>query len=192
VEWPREFPIGRVWRGLTWPALGLALLLAVYLAASRPSPGEQAAPEPETRAAAVAGQENSLGVLEPRAVGTGAREAAGSQQAPAAPGVTPRYATGDIPLPASGVPITMDISVTRPCWVTVTADGSRRIFRIVRPGEHERVQGSVLSVRVGDAAALRMSLDGQVTSPLGAAGEVLTIRITRDNYRSLLPPTPQG
>jgi len=37
-----------------------------------------------------------------------------------------------------------------------------------------------------------LSLDGQATSPLGVSGEVLTIQITRDNYRSLLPPKPQG
>lgn len=192
VGWPRGLPMGRVWRGLTWPALGLALLLATYLAASRPSPDEQAAPGPSAGDTAVAGQANSLGALEPRAIGTAAREAAGNQQAPAAPDDTSRVpsAEGDIPLPLpdSGVPITMDLSVTRPCWVTVTADGARRIYRIVRPGEHEQVQGSVLRLRVGDAAALQLSLDGQVTSPLGTPGEVRTIDITRDNYRSLLPP----
>jgi hypothetical protein len=182
---------------LVWPVLGLALLLAIYLAPSRPSPDEQALPAAAAPDAAAARQANSLGSLNPSAVGTAAREEVGSHQAsPAAadPASRDPSAAGDIalPLPAADGPITMDLSVTRPCWVTATSDGARRIFRIVRPGEHEQLQGRVLRIRVGDAAALQLSLDGQGTSPLGAPGEVLTIGITRDNYRSLLPPRPQG
>jgi hypothetical protein len=57
----------------------------------------------------------------------------------------------------------------------------------VQPGERIQTRGRVLTFRVGDAAALQLSLDGEPARPLGASGEVVSVRITRGNYRSLLP-----
>lgn len=184
VRWPRwELPEATS-RWLTWPALGLALVLGLYLGpyfSGRSSTrDQQARSAPAERPAPVAGPASSLGEQQAHPVGTAASRASAASSDVA------------LPLPGADVPIVMDLAVTRPCWVTATADGARSIFRILQPGERVQVRGRVLTIRVGDAAALQLSLDGQPARPLGASGEVLTLRITRDSYRSLLPPRPVG
>jgi hypothetical protein len=41
-------------------------------------------------------------------------------------------------------------------------------------------------LRVGDAAALSVLINNQVARPIGAAGQVVTARITRANYLTFL------
>jgi len=43
-----------------------------------------------------------------------------------------------------------------------------------------------VAIRAGDAGAVRLTLNGEAARPLGASGQVVTVRITRDNFRSLL------
>jgi hypothetical protein len=89
------------------------------------------------------------------------------------------------PLPAVDAPLVVDLGATRPCWLAVTVDGSRKIYRLVRPGEREREEGREFVIRAGDAGALQVSFDGGAARPLGAAGAVVTVRITRANYRTV-------
>jgi hypothetical protein len=87
-------------------------------------------------------------------------------------------------------PLVVDLAVTRPCWVAGSADGARVVYRLLQPGERVQARGSVITLRVGDAGALQLSVDGQPARQVGGDGEVLTFSITRENYRSFVAPRP--
>lgn len=187
VRWP-ALP-GRANRWLTWSALP-ALLLLVYLSGRWSAPGDRQASDLPVPPAAIPA--NALGGPPARPIGTASAPAAVGAPAPTA--AEPRSGAGAVPrdivLPAPNPdsPLVVDVTVTRACWVSASADGERTVYRILHPGERIQARGRVLTFRVGDAGALRLSLDGQPARPLGASGEVVSVRITRDNYRSLWPP----
>jgi cytoskeleton protein RodZ len=186
-RWP-ALP-GAANRWATWPAL-LALLLLVYLS-GRWSIRDGAQP-PASPVPAAAGPTSALGERAAYPIGTAAPLEAPDAPRPAATeAVSNRSAVpGDVRLPSSDrdVPLSVDVTVTRSCWVTASADGTRTIYRMLHPGERIQTRGRVLALRVGDAGALQLSLDGEPARALGASGEVVSVRITRDNYRSLLQP----
>lgn len=92
------------------------------------------------------------------------------------------------PSPASTAPaapqqLTIDIQAAAPLWVTGAADGRRVLYRLLAPGERVSVKATdTLAFRVGDASAFTYSINGVRGKPLGNAGEVLDIEITRANY----------
>ena len=167
----------------------VALLLFVYVAGRWSTADDQPAPPPAAGLEAAA-PTSALGAPPPvQPVGT---SAASADEPAAAGGQDVRNAAAragdvDLPGPAADSPIVAAVAVTRPCWVTASADGVRTIYRTLQPGERVEARGRVLTLRVGDAGALRLSLEGEAAGPLGASGEVVSLRITRENYRSLLP-----
>lgn len=113
---------------------------------------------------------------EPGAVGTRGDNAA-----------VPSPARGN-PAPASTAAtapqqLTIDIQAAAPLWVTGAADGKRVLYRLLAPGERVSVTATdTLAFRVGDASAFTYSINGVKGKPLGNAGEVRDIEITRANY----------
>ncbi len=87
----------------------------------------------------------------------------------------------------------LDLRAHESCWVQATADGERVVYRLMEAGDHTVIEAdSTITLRVGDAAAIVYSINGAVGRPLGRKGEVVTIRITDDNYGDLHldPPGP--
>ena len=77
--------------------------------------------------------------------------------------------------------------MTRPCWVTATVDGERKIERLLQAGERQTLEvARELSFTAGDAAAVKMTINGAAAKPLGKEGEVVTARVNRTNFRSYL------
>jgi len=83
--------------------------------------------------------------------------------------------------------LTMEMSATRDCWVQAAADGDTVISRILSAGEREVVvaQGAI-DLRIGDAAAFEFTINQRPGRVLGAAGEVVDVRITPSNYLSFV------
>lgn len=177
ITWPRWNPPSDLRQHLQWPALAAAALLLLFAFAGRAWIGGAEAPGTPVPAPIPI---SALGTDAVEPVGTAASAAEGradpTAQAPSA---------GDRPF-------AVEIAVTRPCWITLTVDGVRKTFRLVQPGEREREQGRVFVVRAGDAGAVRLSLDGQPARPVGLSGQVVTVRVTRENYKSLLQPAVPG
>jgi cytoskeleton protein RodZ len=88
--------------------------------------------------------------------------------------------------------VTLTLTADRPCWVSLTVDGERLTYRTLAPGEQvtARMRQQV-SLRAGDAGALRVSANGSDARPVGAAGEVRTITLTPATYRSVLAAAAQ-
>lgn len=133
-------------------------------------------------ALAVANRPDRPRPAEPGAVGTSGDTA--SLAAPARS--TPATAAPDAARPAPRQ-LTIDIQAAAPLWVTGAADGRRVLYRLLAPGERVTVNAAEsLAFRVGDASAFTYSINGAPGKPLGAAGEVRDIEITRDNFAAFV------
>lgn len=162
--WQERLPAG-FWRGAALLLPGLALLLWMVLG-SRPP----AAPLVEP--------------LEARRIPAATPEV----QAPSVPrpaaDVVP--AGGALPAPVERG-LTLHVTARGECWVSVTADGQEVVSRLMGRGEEEAVRAaSELRVKVGDAAAVTLRLNGSPVRPLGAAGQVVTLRIDASNLHDWL------
>jgi cytoskeleton protein RodZ len=119
---------------------------------------------------------------EPRPVGTSGTATAA---APAVP--QPMVGRPAVPplAPAPSGEIVVRLEASRPVWVSARADGTRVIYRIVQPGSPETVRARAeVALRVGDAGAVSMSVNGRDATVMGREGEVRNLRITNG---SLIP-----
>ena len=83
--------------------------------------------------------------------------------------------------------LTVDLTVTAPCWMTATVDGEKRLERLLQPGERQTIEvGRELSFTAGDAAAVKMTINGMEAKSLGRSGEVLTERLNLANVKRFL------
>jgi cytoskeletal protein RodZ len=100
-------------------------------------------------------------------------------------------AVGTTALPdAVGVhlqPLTVLLRCTRDCWVSASSDGETVLSRTVSAGESPVMRAQdELVLTVGDAGAASLFINGEFSGPLGRDGQVVTARMTPDNYRTLL------
>lgn len=96
-------------------------------------------------------------------------------------------ASGPIPDLAPGETMRLVLEPSAECWVSLTVDGSVRVSRLMNAGEretHEIREGAVL--QLGDAAAMQFTINGRASKPIGNAGAVETLRITRANFKDFL------
>jgi cytoskeletal protein RodZ len=125
--------------------------------------------------------------------------AATSAPPPGATPTTPPAATTPTSSTPSSTPATqpagdaavdhlaVQLSTSRPCWVSATVDGKREIERLLQPGEKTTVDVKrEMVLTAGDAAALALTLNGAEARPLGKAGEVVTARVNLTNYKTFL------
>jgi cytoskeleton protein RodZ len=96
-------------------------------------------------------------------------------------------AGGAIPVEAAASALTLHVTARRECWISITADGREVVSRLMSAGEEEAVRaGSELRLKVGDAAAVALRLNGSPVRPLGLSGQVVTLRIDAANMRDLI------
>ena len=104
---------------------------------------------------------------------------------PAVPAGASGQSPPGAPVQAAPQALAIEIQAAAPMWVTGAADGKRVLYRLLAPGERVSIKAQdSLAFRVGDASAFTYSINGVPGKPIGAAGEVRDIEITRDNVRS--------
>ena len=125
---------------------------------------------------------------EQRSLGTGTPSTASIAQA-AAPAVVaaPRATAVDV-RPGQPSRLIVTLSVTGPCWLTATVDGEKKIGRLLQAGEQQTLEvARELSFTAGDASAVKMTINGENAKSLGREGEVVTVRMNLNNFKSYLP-----
>jgi cytoskeletal protein RodZ len=111
---------------------------------------------------------------------------AASERAPGTPPAPAPRSLAAAPEPRTDR-LLVGFAATGPCWVSVTVDGRAAFAREMRAGERELVEGrQEVTVTAGDASALRLTVNGQDARPLGAAGRVVTVRLTLADYKQYL------
>jgi cytoskeleton protein RodZ len=90
----------------------------------------------------------------------------------------------------------VEVQPKGPCWVGATSDGKPAVRRLMNVGERVMIDAREEAiVRIGDAGACALSVNGSPAVPVGTAGKPATLRITKDSSsdfaaRGLRPPRP--
>jgi len=184
--------------------LGVALLVAflvfIYLSRFRTSPvgaGPDRAEGPAASPVSEPPPPPQTQPLPPQPAPTataGADEAkapqpAAGQASVPAEAIAPAPAASPAPgaSPASAAPLVVVLTFTDPCWLSVSVDGTRGPSRTANAGERLEfaVQRSI-TMTVGNAGAVSLTLNGKPGRALGAAGQVITTTMTASTYESFL------
>jgi len=122
----------------------------------------------------------------------GGREAPVEQEVPVAARQVDPPIRVESPIVVEPVPLGPLNLVLRPrddCWVSLTIDGESVFSRVMNAGERESYEADdVIILNIGDAGAFAFGINQQIGRSLGASGEVVTARITQENYRSYVAP----
>lgn len=121
----------------------------------------------------------------PTSSGAPAEPSNAASEQPASAAVATALVPG-VTAPAGEV-LLVGVSARRPCWVAATVDGQRVIERLLAVGEdHEFEVRRELVITAGDASALALTLNGVDARVLGRSGEVVTVRINLNNFKTYL------
>ena len=146
--------------------------------ASRP----QAAPSSETIATpnAPAASPGTNPVTEPLPL---------AQSAPPPP-AEPRPATeADVVADPSALSkkIQLRCQVLEKCWMSVNSDGDRVLVKILEPGDDQFFEAAErIYLVLGNAAGVRLEINGRKAKPLGKPGEVVKVLINEQSIPDLL------
>jgi hypothetical protein len=73
------------------------------------------------------------------------------------------------------------LTTTGWCWVVAESDGERVVYGLIEPGKHLVVEGERhISLRLGDAGSVQLSINGGPTRTAGADGEVVELEVASD------------
>ena len=134
------------------------------------APTEQAAQETAVQAAPSSGAPATAPETSVEAPEKPAHEPAVSAAAkPAAP-TAPAKAPAAAPVAPQG---DLVIVCSKPCWLALWADGQRKIYRQLRPGETVALNGKRFRADIGDPSALSITFQGRSVALPGAPGKVL-------------------
>jgi cytoskeletal protein RodZ len=153
------------------PAAGLVVVVLVGLALMR---GRAESPSTETGAAPI---------------GTAGQGLAAQEPVPA----EPTRAEVSPPVNTANDELAIVLQAERECWVSATADDRRVLYQLMTSGTRQELRAvREIVLRVGDAGALRMTVNGREAGRLGGDGEVRTVRITPADAAKFVPVAAVG
>jgi cytoskeletal protein RodZ len=162
-EAPEPLPWSAALRRWPLAAAAAAAVLAIAFATRGSSP-----PAPVSEPSPAIG---TSGTAAP-APASGDGAAATAPLAPSAPTTAAAAAS-----PAAD--LTVVITASRRAWVSARSDGRRSLYQFVLPGTPQTLTGSRdITLRVGDAGALRWTINGRDAGAMGRSGEVRDLRVT--------------
>ncbi|MBI3667896.1 MAG: DUF4115 domain-containing protein [Acidobacteria bacterium] len=86
-------------------------------------------------------------------------------------------------------PVRVEILASDTVWISAAADGQPRFQVTLQPQQSRLVTAqSAVRLRVGDAGALTLTLNGERQPPLGPKGQVRTVLLTPQGMQVLAPP----
>ncbi len=90
--------------------------------------------------------------------------------------------------------LTLSLSASQDCWVSVTVDGESVLDRVLNAGETQTLEAhGEIVLSVGNAGGLSFRVNDRPGVPLGKSGEVKkNIVITRQSLPNLIEEPPSG
>ncbi len=93
-------------------------------------------------------------------------------------------------VPVSPGTIRLEFEVLEQCWVSVNRDGDRVMVKVLKPGDDQSFNASGRFFLVlGNAAGVRLKINGHLVKPLGRPGEVVRLTIDEQNIKDLVEKT---
>ena len=91
--------------------------------------------------------------------------------------------------PVPQATLTIVLRPRRDCWVSLRIDGEAVVRRVMRAGEQETYGARAeIILNVGDAGAFAFAINQRAGLALGASGQVVTVRLTPQNYADYVEP----
>ena len=91
------------------------------------------------------------------------------------------------------VPLRIEMAASGWCWVAAETDGKRVVYRLVEPGARLVLEARrMISLRLGDAGAVTLSINDGPRRSLGRDGEVADLEIRTDNVDALRESTAEA
>jgi hypothetical protein len=88
--------------------------------------------------------------------------------------------------------VVLKLSATERTWLSISSDGKEIFAGILQPSESKTLTGlDQATMKVGNAGGIEVRWNGKIISPLGTRGQVLTIKITREDFEIVPPPQPK-
>jgi cytoskeletal protein RodZ len=85
--------------------------------------------------------------------------------------------------------VRVDLMAHEATWLSVSSDGKPVFSGVLQANQTKSVGGRQFAkMRVGNAAALEVRLNGKLLAPLGARGQVLVVLFTPDNFQIVSSP----
>lgn len=84
-------------------------------------------------------------------------------------------------------PLRLEFEVSEKTWVSVNSDGNRVLVKLLEPGDKQAFDAAErFYVILGNAAGVRLRVNGKLLQPLGRSGDVVRVLITEKNLPDLL------
>jgi cytoskeleton protein RodZ len=190
VENDRRMATAFLWLiGLSLPIAGVVLHFATAgrgVEPPAPAPATVTTPAPEAAPTAVPEPATAApATATTTAPDPGTRPEPGVASGRPAPTADPPAAVPPPAVaPAAADRLTVVLSVKRPCWVSASVDGEKRIERLLQPGERQTIEvRREMVITAGDASAITLTLNGADAKPLGKTGEVVTARLNLATFK---------
>lgn len=88
--------------------------------------------------------------------------------------------------------VVLKLSATERTWLSISSDGKEIFAGILQPSESKTLTGlGRATMKVGNAGGIDVLWNGKSISPLGTRGQVLTIKITPEDFEIVPPPPKQ-
>jgi hypothetical protein len=125
----------------------------------------------------------ALGIPHLGSVSDGARPAPVAKPKATAPAATPvaskvpdsssAPAPVALAVPTPSAPLTVTLKANRECWLRLVVDGRTETKTLAEGEELSRGANREIELRVGDAGALAVTVNGRPLAPLGRTGQVI-------------------
>jgi cytoskeletal protein RodZ len=121
-----------------------------------------------------------------------------SAPSPVQPDVQPGVQQGAQPVAQTAVQtgeasgVVLKLSATERTWLSISSNGKEIFAGVLQPSESKTLTGlDRATMKVGNAGGIEVLWNGKIISPLGTRGQVLTIRITPQDFEIVPPPQPK-
>jgi len=85
--------------------------------------------------------------------------------------------------------VVLKLSATERTWLSISSGGKEIFAGILQPSESKTLTGlERATMKVGNAGGIEVRWNGKIIGPLGTRGQVLTIRITPEDFEIVPPP----
>ncbi|MDX2149922.1 MAG: DUF4115 domain-containing protein [Bryobacteraceae bacterium] len=149
---------------------------------SPPQPQQQAAPVP-----APVSQEPAAATTPTTTAATPPEGAAQPQAGAAQQTAAPAPAANPPGAATPGVP-TIEVMATEEVWLSISADGEKKVERVLKPGEIRRVEGKEkVTMLTGNAGGLVVTANGKLVTNVGPKGQVRTVNVTAAGAEVVAP-----
>jgi cytoskeleton protein RodZ len=104
--------------------------------------------------------------------------------------LAPSQAATPIPQPGldPNAPVRVELTADDTVWVSVKADGKNLYSGTLQPQESKTAGANQnITIRVGNAGGIHISLNGKAIGPLGPKGQVRTVQLTSGGFQILVP-----